>query len=170
MKYKSWNKLALLFGLIAALLVAPAIAMADGSYSVVRKQSGDPDQFLQGGYFDTMYVGDNGLKAKRKVVTTTSAGTVYLTEEDSGTEYYNASFGTVIYQLPADPEGCEFTFTVGVGSTTKVEPSTTDQIVGKTNASGDYYMSSTAYSTLKIKGVSASTIAAESEYGTWTQE
>jgi hypothetical protein len=139
---------------------------ADGAF-IVCEDNGDDEMFVvdAGGEVTAEgdinangnITGDGGTEMVgviHDVVSGTSPQSVTLAT--SGTVYTNS--GACDFNLPADPTGGEWTFTVGNASVMKIVPDAADTIIWDGCGAGDSISSSTVGDTITLLGVSASSI------------
>lgn len=116
----------------------------------------------------TQLIGD--LIIQPDIVSLTGATTT-LTSAYSGKILVQPASTDHEVDLPADPTGCDFVFVKNTGAQElRIDPNGTDQILGATNTAGDYYYSITAYSTIRLIGVSTSGWIVSGPTGAWSEQ
>lgn len=112
-----------------------------------------------------------GNITKKLYVDTETASATTLTSADSGKVYYQYTSTPQTFNLPADPTGCDFTFVKDSSSAILIiDPNSTDQIVNTNAAAGDYYCSTSAYGSIRLVGINATTWIAITPFGTWRDQ
>lgn len=141
-----------------------------------RGNIGTSGRIWQNAYFDNII--GNGTNAtqygfKRYVVSKTSSYS--LTAADCGKVFNNqGATAAVVFDLPAVTsstyQGCYYTFVVGTAKSVRIQPDTTDIILGATSAAGEKLGNATVGNSVTLTATSASEWTPTSIYGTWGDE
>lgn len=131
---------------------------------------GDDDAFVNGDF-------EVGGGTFVQTTSNTSSIAITLAASDSGQIFYEATTSlttgsvNIVYTLPADPTGLEFTFVLGgvSGNKVAITPASGDTILGA-SAADAYIWADAVGETLMLKGVNSSGWGQIGKEGTWTYD